>query len=70
VAAGSPREQIPSTYVYCGRDEAVHPDHQAVMAARCTRRVDLDTDHSPFLSMPVELAEILVGVARGDGREV
>jgi hypothetical protein len=59
---GDPRASIPSTYVWCGRDRAVHPDHQAIMAARCDRRVDLDTDHSPFLSAVGPLADALTGV--------
>jgi pimeloyl-ACP methyl ester carboxylesterase len=57
--AGSPRATIDSSYVVCLRDQAVHPDHQRVLAARCTHQIDLDTDHSPFLSRPSELAEIL-----------
>lgn len=53
------RQTIASTYVVCGRDRSVHPDHQAAMAARCTRRVDLDTDHSPFISAVDETADII-----------
>lgn len=64
---GSPRGSIDSTYVRCDRDRAVHPDHQAIMAARCGRGVDLDTDHSPFLSAPAELADIVAPVAAALG---
>ncbi len=62
--AGSPRATIPSTYVRCLRDAAVHPHHQATMAARCTHAIDLDCDHSPFLSRTDELADLLAEIAR------
>ncbi|MFZ9156487.1 MAG: alpha/beta fold hydrolase [Ilumatobacteraceae bacterium] len=61
---GSPRESIPSTYVLCRRDDAVHPEHQEIMAARCGATIVLDTDHSPFLSMVRETADILESIAR------
>ena len=55
----------PSTYVVCTDDAAVHHSHQRLMAARCTHVETLDTDHSPFASMPVETAEILARIVRG-----
>lgn len=55
---------IPSTYVRCTADEALHITHQDLMAAHCTNVVTLDTDHSPFGSMPVETAEILARIIR------
>jgi pimeloyl-ACP methyl ester carboxylesterase len=61
---GSPRLHIRSTYVQCRRDEAVHPAHQAVMAARCTDTVTLDCDHSPFLSATPAVAALLHRLAR------
>ncbi len=51
--------RIPSTYVICEQDGAIHPSHQEFMAARCATTIRLDTDHSPFLSRPRETAEIL-----------
>lgn len=60
---GSPRDSIPSSYVVCTRDRAVHPAHQAVMAARCTSRIDIDTDHSPFISAVGPLADAIQPVA-------
>ena len=50
---------IPSTYVICSQDQAVHPVHQEIMARRCTDSITLDTDHSPFLSMVNETADII-----------
>jgi len=61
VRAASPT--IPSTYVYCARDQAIHPNHQAYLAQRCGARVDLDTDHSPMISAAEELADILAALA-------
>jgi len=54
-----------STYVVCTDDAAVHHSHQRLMAARCTHVETLDTDHSPFASMPAETAEIIARIARG-----
>jgi pimeloyl-ACP methyl ester carboxylesterase len=62
--AGSPRASLPSTYLRCLQDKAVHPDHQAVMAARCSDHVDIDTDHSPFISAITEVADVLEQIAR------
>ena len=59
----SPLGDIDSTYVVCTRDRAVHPEHQRLMASRCDHTVVLDTDHSPFLSMPSHTADVLAGIA-------
>ena len=61
---GAPWRQVPSTYVVCEQDLSVHPNHQRSMAARCTNVVSLDTDHSPFASMPRETAAILAATTR------
>lgn len=66
-AIGSPRDTIESTYVFCDRDQAIHPAHQAVLAERCTTRVDIDTDHSPFVSAVTELADVIEPIARSVG---
>ncbi len=58
---GDPRATIPSTFVVCTLDQAVHPDHQVAMAARCTSVVTLETDHSPFASMPDATADVIAG---------
>ena len=50
---------VPSTYVRCLRDAVVTPAMQDVLAARCDDVRSLDTDHSPFLGAPAELAGIL-----------
>ncbi|MGA9277371.1 alpha/beta fold hydrolase [Ilumatobacter sp.] len=61
--SGSPRREIDSTYIRCSEDRAVHPDHQAELADRCARRVDLDTDHSPFLSAVDATADVIEQIA-------
>ena len=48
-------------YVVCTRDACVSPDWQRRVAARFTR-IDLDAGHSPMLTHPRELAELLLGV--------
>ncbi|MEY3681387.1 MAG: alpha/beta fold hydrolase [Ilumatobacteraceae bacterium] len=62
--SGSPLDRVPSTYVVCERDDAVHPDHQRIMAERCRNTVTFDTDHSPFVSMTKETADLLESLAR------
>jgi pimeloyl-ACP methyl ester carboxylesterase len=49
----------PSTYVLCTHDNAVHPDLQRLMAARCSEQLELPASHSPFLSWPDRLADHL-----------
>lgn len=53
-------DALPSLYVVCTEDQALHPPFQERMAARCTRMVRMASDHSPFLSAPGELAAILL----------
>jgi pimeloyl-ACP methyl ester carboxylesterase len=60
---GSPRDTISSTYVLCSQDQAVHPEHQKIMSQLCNNLVTLDTDHSPFVSMVKETADILERIA-------
>ncbi|MCB0998892.1 MAG: alpha/beta hydrolase [Acidimicrobiales bacterium] len=61
---GDPLATIESTYVVCTEDGAVHPDHQRTMSERCTHVVTLDTDHSPFMSMPAETADVIERIVR------
>ncbi len=52
---------IPRYYVLCKRDRAIPPALQRRMIAEnpCVEVVELDTDHTPQLSMTSELANIL-----------
>ena len=58
-------KEIPSTYVVCGNDMALPPDLQRnVFAPRATEKVEMAASHSPFMSRPAELAEILLRAAQ------
>lgn len=61
---GAAWREIASTYVICTEDRSVHPGHQEYMAKRCTNVVRLETDHSPFLSMTREMADIIEEIVR------
>ena len=50
---------VASTYVICRRDEALRPEVQAHVAQRCDDVVEIDSDHSAFLSHPAILADLL-----------
>ncbi len=54
----------PTTYAICTDDQIVHPGLQAVLARRCTHQVEWPTDHSPFLSRPDLVVDLLEGMAR------
>jgi pimeloyl-ACP methyl ester carboxylesterase len=58
-----PWTSIPSTYVLCVRDRAIHPDFQRWMSTRAGEVVTLDTDHSPFMSLPEQFVDLLDGIA-------
>jgi len=53
-------------YIECLRDRAIGIDKQRKMygARPCERVLTIDTDHSPFLSRPEELANHLLSLAR------
>jgi pimeloyl-ACP methyl ester carboxylesterase len=55
---------VPSTYVVCVNDGALPAEVQRdVFAPRMSHVVELQADHSPFLSQPAALAEVLVSRA-------
>jgi pimeloyl-ACP methyl ester carboxylesterase len=52
--------RIPSTYVVCAKDMAMLEDVQrSVFAPRANEIVELQASHSPFLSQPEAVAELL-----------
>ena len=55
---------VPSTYVVCSDDRAIDPDDQRRMAKQATRWLEIDADHSPFLSQVEQTAGIIADVAR------
>ena len=60
------RVDVRSTYVKCLSDHAIDPALQELLATRCDTVVELDSDHSPFLSHPAELATAMLSGAGGD----
>lgn len=57
-------EHINSTYVVCERDKAIDPEAQRRWATRATHAVRRPFDHSPGVSDPDEVANLLAAVAR------
>jgi len=61
---------LPRTYITCARDMAIRPalqqkfitDADAAFPANPTSVVALDASHSPFLSMPHQVAEVVTGL--------
>ncbi|MFT3854616.1 MAG: alpha/beta fold hydrolase [Ilumatobacteraceae bacterium] len=62
-----PWRTIPSTYLVCTQDRAIHPQLQARMATRAGTVVTYDTDHSPFLSIPERFVADLLDVGDRTG---
>ena len=52
-----------STYIVCANDLTVHPALQRLLASRCTTHVEWDCGHSPFLSHPALVADLLTELA-------
>ncbi len=58
--------QRSSTYAVCTLDNIVHPGLQRILAGRADRVVEWPTGHSPFLSRPDLVADLLAELAGGD----
>jgi pimeloyl-ACP methyl ester carboxylesterase len=57
--------QRPSTYVVCADDRAVHPDLQRAMAERAgSDPREWPGGHSPALTRPAEVADLIAALAR------
>ena len=54
----------PSTYVVCSLDNIVHPELQRILSRRADQVEEWPTGHSPFLSRPDLVADLLVRLAR------
>ncbi len=57
--------RVPSTYVVCSEDRAIPASLQRQLAARAGTVVEWPTSHSPFLSRPDLVAELLATCAVG-----
>lgn len=58
---------VPNTYVVCEYDRALPVELQNLFAARATRVERLRTGHSPFLSRPAELTQLIIDIADNAG---
>ena len=58
--------RVPRVYIECLRDRTIPIDGQRAMhqSVRCEQVLTIDTDHSPFLSRPRELADHLLTLTR------
>lgn len=54
---------VPSLYAVCANDMAIHPSAQRVLASNCSEVVEWPSSHSPFLSQPTVVADLLVTLA-------
>jgi pimeloyl-ACP methyl ester carboxylesterase len=52
-------KSVPATYVVCSNDQAIRPDMQREMSARAETVLEWPTDHSPFLTRPAAVAELV-----------
>jgi pimeloyl-ACP methyl ester carboxylesterase len=57
-------KSMPTAYVVCEQDQVLPPDFQERMAARASTVHRMPTGHSPFLSRPAELADLLDDITR------
>lgn len=57
-----PWRDVPSTYIVCGQDRCIDPGQQREMAGNARHSAEIDSSHSPFLSEPDVLAEILSSI--------
>lgn len=56
--------EVPSMYVVCTRDKAIHPEVQRAMARHAGQVLEWDSDHSPFASDPMRVAALLADTVR------
>ena len=62
---------LPSSYILTTQDHALPPDFQRMFAAQADETYEIESSHSPFLSRPDELAELLATIAtRGADADV
>jgi pimeloyl-ACP methyl ester carboxylesterase len=50
---------LPTTYIVCTDDRILSPSAQEQMAENADSTIRIESDHSPFLSCPEKLAEVL-----------
>ncbi len=60
---GEAWRETQTTYVICNKDKAIHPDRQRQMANLADNVVEWDCAHSPFLSDPDLVSDLLINLA-------
>lgn len=55
---------VPATYLVCTNDQALPPASQRKMAQRASQVVEWPSDHSPFITRPKAVADLIAGHAR------
>ena len=61
-------QSVASSYVVCTDDRAVRVEQQRLRASWAQHRIELDCDHSPFLSAPDELSAFIAETHREEAR--
>ncbi|MGQ0625925.1 MAG: alpha/beta hydrolase [Sporichthyaceae bacterium] len=56
-------QQLPSTYLICTEDNAIPASAQEAMSAGAHTVVRMDASHSPFMSQPGAVADVLIAAA-------
>ncbi len=54
--------EIPSTYLAASQDRAILPEMVGYFAQRCTERITWPTSHSPYLSRPDDMVELVASL--------
>jgi len=57
----SAKARAESIYVRCTNDHAIDLQIQQLMSEECDFALDLASDHSPFLSQPIQLCDVILG---------
>ncbi len=58
---------VPSTYIVCTDDRILSQSAQEQMAENADSTIRIDSDHSPFLSCPADLGEVLSEIVSNQG---
>jgi hypothetical protein len=56
-------KNTPSRYVICADDHAMSTQLQERMAERCGSRQTILASHSPYISRPEEMADVILGAS-------
>jgi pimeloyl-ACP methyl ester carboxylesterase len=55
-------EHVPSTYLVCATDRGTPAQRQREFARRAAAAVEIDAGHHPFLSQPVAVCDLILGL--------